>query len=228
MIERGGVQGLGNSRLGLLGNGMGLRSSTPPTELGGRMPWVGNVGLFNNLGSEVSSLNDSKLPLGPVSDLLRATEGQGKALMNGVSVDITNSRGVTTKLSNQQLLQLQMHPLEMRSLFEQRIQPEIRSLVEQKIPPQMHPPELESSVQQQIQPQMYQPGLGSPVGQQLQPQMHQQEVGSPVQQQMQPEMRSPVQLPQQNTEQQQEMTSLLQHSDTAAIVVQHAVVKRLI
>ncbi|KAM2330057.1 hypothetical protein ACFX1X_020942 [Malus domestica] len=222
MIERGGVQGLGNSRLGLLGNGMGLRSSTPPTELGGRMPWVGNVGLFNNLGSEVSSLNDSKLPLGPVSDLLRATEGQGKALMNGVSVDITNSRGVTTKLSNQQLLQLQMHPLEMRSLFEQRIQPEIRSLVEQKIPPQMHPPELESSVQQQIQPQMYQPGLGSPVGQQLQPQMHQQEVGSPVQQQMQPEMRSPVQLPQQNTEQQQEMTLLLQHSDTAAIVVQHA------
>ncbi|KAM1517499.1 hypothetical protein ACFX1Z_020585 [Malus domestica] len=222
MIERGGVQGLGNSRLGLLGNGMGLRSSTPPTELGGRMPWVGNVGLFNNLGSEVSSLNDSKLPLGPVSDLLRATEGQGKALMTGVSVDITNSRGMTTKLSNQQLLQLQMHPLEMRSLFEQRIQPEIRSLVEQKIPPQMHPPELESSVQQQIQPQMYQPGLGSPVGQQLQRQMHQQEVGSPVQQQMQPEMRSPVQLPQQNTEQQQEMTSLLQHSDTAAIVVQHA------
>lgn len=228
MIERGGVQGLGNSRLGLLGNGMGLRSSTP-TELGGRMPWVGNVGQFNNLGSEISGLNDSKLPLGPVSDHLRAAEGQGKALRTGVSVDISNFPGVTSKLSNQQLLQLQMHPLEMRSPFEQQIQPEIRSLVEQKILPQMHPPEVESSVQQQIQPQMYQaemrspvgqqlqpqmyqPGLGSPVELQMQPQMHQQELGSPVQQRMQPVMRSPVQLLQQNTEQQQEMTSLLQHS----------------
>lgn len=220
MIERRGVPGLGNSSLGLLGNGMGLRSSTPPTELGGRMPWVGNVGQFNNLGSEISGLNDSKLPLGPVSDHLRATEGQGKALMTGVSVDISNFPGVTSKLSNQQLLQLQMHPLEMRCLFEQQIQPEIRSLVDQKILPLMHPPEVESPVQQQIQPQIYQAEMRSPVGQQLQPQMYQPGLGSPVELQMQPEMRSPVQLPQQNTEQQQEKTSLLQHSDTAA--VQHA------
>lgn len=221
MIERRGVHVLGNSSLGLLGNGISLRSSTP-TELGGRMPWVGNVGQFNNLGSEISGLNDSKLPLGPVSDHLSSTEGQGKALMTGVSVDISNFRGVTSKLSNQQLLQLQMHPLEMRSLFEQQIQPEIRSPVEQKIPPQMHPPEVESPVQQQIQPQMYQAEMRSPVGQQQQPQMYQPELGSPVELQMQPEMRSPVQLPQQNTEQQQERTSLLQHSDAAAIVVQHA------
>ncbi|KAJ0095535.1 hypothetical protein Patl1_15197 [Pistacia atlantica] len=136
-------QGLGNIGRGSLNNVMDVRGSYR-VPMGGQLPWIGNVGQFNNIGSSVPSPPDIKPHFGGVSDnanaaaatatalaKLRAADRQGQTLMGGYQY-LRNTDGISSQppnvqdmaylLTNQQLWQQPQH--------QQQQQQELRSVLQ--------------------------------------------------------------------------------------------------
>ncbi|XP_031248827.1 protein PHYTOCHROME-DEPENDENT LATE-FLOWERING-like [Pistacia vera] len=149
----GGIQGLRNIGRGSLNNVMDVGGSYR-VPMGGQLPWIGNVGQFNNIGSSVPSPPDIKPHFGGVSDNAnaaaatatalakrRAADHQGQTLMGGYQY-LRNTDGISSQppnvqdmaylLTNQQFWQQPQHQQQQQQELRSVLQPtEVNSLVDE-------------------------------------------------------------------------------------------------